>query len=396
MTTIDRSAAPAPARTARPLPAPVGVDQAPAPLRTRLERAKFAYSTRTVPAHLRRAEQLRLLTGDHTPQAGQVVLARVDEIGQHKRIESPASRRRTLFPGDEIVVAYGSRYAADQFLAVLPTDLRPCHLAAAGGLASLVVDRHAAIDEPTAITPIGVLADEHGPISLERTSAHRVLPGIGERAGRPGHRVPVIAVLGTSMNSGKTTLLAQLAHGLVAAGLEVAAGKATGTGAGNDHGLFVDAGAQRVLDFTDFGHPSTFRLDAASTRDLFLSMVDELAGGARRPDVVLVEIADGLFQGETAELLRHPAFTEVVDTVAFAASDALGAVGGVAALQDLGHVPTLVSGLLTASPLATAEARRAIEVPVVPTLDLGRPEIALPLVAELLAEGEREEAGRAS
>ena len=311
------------------------------------------------------------------------MLARVTEIGQHKPLESPASRRQALFEGDEILVAYGSRYAADQFLAMIPGDLGPCHLAAAGGLASRVVDQHDRIDEATVITPIGVVRDAAGPLTLERLAPHTAGP-------RPtvceGARVPVIVVLGTSMNSGKTTLLAQLAHGLAGAGLRVAAGKATGTGAGNDRGLFVDAGAARVLDFTDVGYSSTFGLPADRVRELFSGMVEELASGGAdgRPDVVLVEIADGLYQGETAELLAHDDFAARVDGIAFAAQDALGAVGGVGALSALDRTPLAVSGVLTASPLATAETRRALEVPVVPTLDLADPAVACEAVATVL------------
>ncbi|MGO2537899.1 MAG: DUF1611 domain-containing protein, partial [Brachybacterium tyrofermentans] len=101
--------------------------------RTPRARPTHAFSTRNVGAFLRRAQGIDLLTEGHTPQAGEVVLARVTSIGHHKRLESPVSRRQILFPGDEIVVAYGSRYAADQFLALVPEDLGPLHLAAAGG-----------------------------------------------------------------------------------------------------------------------------------------------------------------------------------------------------------------------------------------------------------------------
>lgn len=360
---------------------------APGDVRARVERAKHAFSTRNVGAFLRRAENVELITEDHIPQAGEVILARVTSLGHHKRLESPTSRRQILFEGDEIVVAYGSRYAADQFLAMIPGDLGPAHLAAAGGLASRVVDKHARISAATEIEPLGVLRDEHGPITLARAAAHSVLRGIASRADRPAHHVPVIAVLGTSMNSGKSTVLAELAHGLAAAGLTVAAGKATGTGAGNDYNHFIDAGAHRVLDFTDFGYSSTFQVPIDEVRDLFLSMADELAGGgAARPDVVLIEIADGVYQGETTRLLADAEFGRVVDRVAFAAGDSLGAVGGVGVLDSLGRRPSFVSGVVTSSPLATAEARRALDVPVVDTFDLGTAEVARHLVADLLEE----------
>ncbi|MEV0892302.1 DUF1611 domain-containing protein [Promicromonospora sp. NPDC050262] len=386
----------------RPVATPLRADAAPATVRMpdpaahRLLRAKKAYSTRFVAAAIEQDPAAFGLDTDLTraPRPGDAVLARVVTIGQHRRLESPVSRRQILFEGDEIVVAYGSRYAADQFLAVLPEDLGPCHLAAAGGLASRVVDRHAAVKDATVIEPIGLLTASGvgggGPaaatsgtatdavVNLAAYAPYRVRAA-GSVTGNAA-RVPVIAVIGTSMNSGKSTTLACLAHGLTAAGLTVHAGKATGTGAGNDAHHFVDAGASHVVDFTDFGLPSTFGLPFEDVRDVFATMADVLASpvrpGAPAPGVVLIEIADGVYQGETGRLLVDDAFRSVVDRVVFAAGDALGASGGVAALRALGCEPSVVSGVLTASPLATAEARRALDVDVVPTYDLCLPAVA--------------------
>lgn len=361
---------------------------APEPLAPRLLRAKKAYSTRFVAAAIERDPAAFDLVTDvaRAPRPGDVVLARVVSIGQHRRLESPVSRRQILFDGDEIVVAYGSRYAADQFLALLPEDLGPCHLAAAGGLASRVVDQHADVKEATVIEPVGLLSTAAGVVNLEGFAPHAVRPAPAVRGAAT--RVPVVAVVGTSMNSGKSTTLACLAHGLATAGLTVHAGKATGTGAGNDANHFVDAGAHRVVDFTDLGRPSTFGLSFEDVRDLFATMADLLAQPAEHgaPDVVLIEIADGVYQGDTRRLLTDDAFRTVVDRVVFAAGDALGASGGVAALRALGCAPSVVSGVLTASPLATAEARVALDVEVVPTYDLRLPEVAL-AAAGLAPEG---------
>jgi hypothetical protein len=208
----------------------------------------------------------------------------------------------------------------------------------------------------------------HAPLQVAGTASTRT-PGAGPR---------VVAVLGTSMNSGKSTTLACLVNGLTGAGRVVGAGKATGTGAGNDAHLFRDAGATRVLDFTDFGLPSTFRLGAADVLRVFTSLVDALA--ADGPDVVVVEIADGVYQGETGRLLADPAFAARVDHVVFAAQDALGASAGVAELRRHGLPVTTVSGVVTASPLASAEADAALDVPVTGTYDLCRPEVATALV----------------
>jgi hypothetical protein len=167
----------------------------------RLRRAKKAYSTRFL------ADCLALLPNgyelwDVEPSAGDFILARTTEIGHHPKLESPGSRRQSMFVGDEILVAFGNRYAPDQFLAVVPEDLDPCSLVAGGGLAA----------------------------------------------------------------------------------------KATGTDSGNDPWLFTHAGTQHVLDFTDFGFPTTFLTDHATVRGLLTSLIDALT--TAETDVVVVEIAD--------------------------------------------------------------------------------------------------------
>src|SRR5699024_3456341 len=188
----------------------------------------------------------------------------------------------------------------------------------------------------------------------------------------------VIAVLGTAMNSGKSTTMACLINGLTQAGRRVSAGKITGTGAGNDPMIYHDAGAQQVLDFTDFGYPTTFQLNMTQLRALTVGVIDALTD--TDTDVVVVEIADGIYQEETARLLRDDLFQGLIDQVVFAASDALGARAGVHELQSVGLRVAVASGVMTASPLATAEACMVLgDVPVIPTYDLTHPDEAAAL-----------------
>jgi hypothetical protein len=331
----------------------------------RLLRAKPAYTTRFVSELIAQdPEGFVLVSGDGVvPLAGDVLLARVHQLGQHLRIEGPDSRRATLYAGDEILVAYGDRYAPDQFESEVPGNLGLTNLAAAGGVAGHVIAAHFLMASPTEIEPLGLLADASGILTLRRCAPHPLTsPEDFENLSRV-RTPPVVGVLGTSMNSGKTTTGAAIVRGLTAAGLRVAAGKVTGTGAGGDPRLFQDSGAVTVMDFTDFGFPSTYRLEHDEIRSLLVSMIGELA--ATRPDVIVLEVADGLFQLETSRLVDDPLFGRLVDKVVFAAGEALGARAGQDLLIAKGLTPLAVSGRLTASPLATAEAVEALQVPVV-------------------------------
>lgn len=341
---------------------------------------RAAYTTRFVAAELQRNPQDFEIVrrANMVPRSGDVVIANVTELGKHTRLQSPVSRRQLMFVGQEIMVAYGHRYAPDQFLAHVPDNLGPCQLVAGGGVASEVIDQHASIDKATQLEPVGLLMRQgkvvnlldFAPLSIENESP--------QAAQIDAPRPPVIAVLGTSMNSGKSTTLGCLVNGLVNSGMQVAAGKATGTGAGNDPNLFTDAGAFSVCDFTDFGFPTTYRLDYETVRDLLVAMIREQS--ATGAGTVVIEIADGLFQGETSRLLRDPIFTAQVDRVLFSAQDALGAQAGERILLDAGLDLAAVSGVVTASPLAAKEAQAQLSTPVIGTFELCRAEVASALL----------------
>jgi len=323
-----------------------------------LEAAKRAYTTRRCNLD----ETRYLVSAGIAPRAGDLVLARVTEVGQHSGLHALSGRRATLFVGDEIIVAYGNRYAPDQFEAVVPRDLGPCQLAAGGGVAARVLASHPKMRKPTQLAPVGLLADEHGRVlNLERYAIPRV-------SGRP-RRPVTMAVVGTSMNSGKTTTAAHLVRGLRAAGLVVSAAKVTGTGAGGDPWLMRDAGAAQVLDFTDAGHASTYKLPLETLCDCIDRVLDHLSECGT--EVAVLEIADGLFQRETSALLEMPNAADYFDLLIFAAQDAMGATAGVDWLEHRGLPVAAVSGIVTASPLAAREASRAVSLPMLKLSDLG-------------------------
>lgn len=332
------------------------------------ERIQASYNCRFLAPHLEQAaERFHLVAGaEVNPQAGDVVVARVVGVHNHKRIETEHSRKAILFEDNIVLVAYGNRYAADQFLAHVPDNLDYCHLAAAGGIAAVVTESHAKVDEPTLIEPLGLLAFDDAVVNIRDYAPYVNMPRI---AAAP-RSTKVIAVLGTSMNSGKTATAASVINGLTKSGLRVGAGKITGTGAGNDRNLFIDAGGAEVIDFTDFGYGTTFQLEFDQIRDLTVNMIEQLG---RENDVVVVEIADGVYQTETARLLNDDIFQASVDKLVFSAVDALGARAGVQALLDAGLDVACAAGVMTSSPLATREATEVLShlgVPVINTFEL--------------------------
>lgn len=322
------------------------------PLPSDFDQCRQAFSTRRV----RREAAAGLLAGALRPAPGDLVLARVTELGQHRNVELLSGRKASLFPGDLLMLAYGNRYAPDQFEARVPLDLGPCDLIAGGGLASREVARHAAMSRPTQIRPLGLLADAEGRRLNLRDTA---LP---PAAGALDATVPVYVVCGSSMNAGKTYAAAMLIRGLRARGRRVAAFKATGTGSGNDLWKMHDAGACSVLDFVDAGFPSTYGVALPELERAFDSLLQaSLATGA---DAVVVEIADGLGQAETAGLLRSDTLRRSAHGLLFAAPDPFAAVAGERWLREAGLPLFAISGVVSAESEVLAEAAALVQVPV--------------------------------
>lgn len=302
-----------------------------------------------------------------TPRHGDVVLAEVTKLGYHMVLELGDGRKARLYVGDEILVAYGPRYAPDHFEAELPDDLGPCDLVAAGGVLGKVRSRNAAVSAPTQVRPLGLVAGADGrPLNVADFALAEPLPAL--------HSPPTFIVVGTSMNSGKTTTVASLVHGLTRAGLRVGAAKVTGTAAGGDPWLFRDSGAVIALDFTDVGMATTFRIPLDDLVTGACTLHSHLAGHG--VDAIVLEIADGLLQPETAALLDRPEIRTLTHGILFAASDSAGALYGMQRLQAAGHPALAVSGLLTMSPLAVREAQAVLDVPVYAPDDLQSPTLA--------------------
>jgi molybdopterin-guanine dinucleotide biosynthesis protein len=335
----------------------------------RIARAARAYAVRRA-----RGEALRALRSDLAPRSGDLVLARVTKLGQHFRLHLPNGRSKSLWPGDEIVVAYADRYAPSQFEAHVPSELGPCHLAASGGIAARVVASNAKLGKrPTELEPIGLIcADAAAPAWNVADFAARDLP-------HAPRTITTLAVVGSAMDSGKTSALAHLAKGVSRLGVRVGYAKLTGTAAGGDPWLLVDAGADPVLDFTDLGFASTSRIATPVLERVCGQLVLQLQRAGA--EVALLEIADGLFQPETAALLVSPRVRALLDGTLYASVDALGAAHGASLLRAQGHRLLGLTGMLATAPLLVREAQAATDLSVYDRSELSDPSVAAKLLA---------------
>lgn len=318
-----------------------------------LSGAKFSFVSRGVGSRALTVTNLR-----RQPAQGDLVVARVVSLGQHHALEDQHGRRVRLYVGDLVVGAFGNRYATDFYEGYVP-DGPHTHLLTAGGVIGTVASSHGRRGAPTALEVIGALADTTG-MSLNLTDVVHLNPPVADPP------PATVVVVGSSMNAGKTTTVAGIVRGWVLAGLTVGAGKVTGSGSGKDRWVYVDAGAHAIVDFLDFGMPSTFGYRTEHLITTGRHIRNELASqGATH---VALEIADGLLQPQTHELLS--ALPGFADSVLLAVTDALGAVGGLRVLDAAGVSVAALSGIVSASPLASREAEDATGLPVISPAEL--------------------------
>ncbi len=291
------------------------------------------------------------------PRVSDLVVAEVLAIGQHDKIENRDGAIMNLFVGDQIVGAFGNRYATDQFEGYVPQEIvDECDMLSIGGVFGNVTSKHNVMKTPTRLRLVGAVCNRAGiPLSLINFGI-KSLPTNGS-----GHRPEVILVIGASMNSGKTTVAGMLSRALSRAGFRVAAAKTTGTAAGKDGRFIASCGANPVVDFTDAGYPATYMLSL----DVLLDIQNRLLGHLRatKPDYIVVEVADGIYQRETEMLLESEEFRRTFDHVFFAANDSLSAECGVRCVRSHNLPLRATAGVMSQSALSIREAERATNVP---------------------------------
>jgi len=314
-----------------------------------------------------------------SPRIGDLLLCRVESLGIHGRVETTTGSRQKLYIGDRIAVALANRYATSLLEAVAEVDGEHVDMISASGLCGRVVRRAKKASNPTRLRIEAQAHLDGVPYNLRSSALAR--PNLTNE-GQPRW----IVVVGSAMDSGKTTACASIIRGLVESGHTVGAGKLSGTASARDLGSYRDAGALPFLDFLDAGWPTTV---GCTEREL-LEVVDLVTDTIRvaSVDCGVLEIADGVLQPDTEFLLgaitaHLGSSVEVVLTV----REALSAVAGSERLMSSGLDLAAVSGLLTNSPMACREAEQALRAPCVPTNELGRflatRRVASPTVAAL-------------
>jgi hypothetical protein len=300
-----------------------------------------------------------------SPRIGDLVYGEICTLGFHTALESVSARIHTIHDRTRAVLVFGNRYAPDHYEGLVPQRIGDTvDMLARSGLVGEVKCRNERISSPTKVRILGYVCDNAGEVVNTRDHV-LIQPKRPERNG-PGAKL--VLCIGTSMNCGKSYAAAACCYALSSQGKTVRAAKITGTASLKDILLMQDCGAQRVVDFSHFGFPSTYMLEIDDLMRIFRCV--DMKYGNNPKNYLVIEFADGILQRETAMLLQRPEVKSRVHKLVFCAADAAGVAGGVKILKEsFDLTPDAISGLCSSSPLAIREIRTFTELPILRSME---------------------------
>jgi hypothetical protein len=306
----------------------------------------------------------QVVLGTEIPaETGTLVVGRVlTSKTAYNKLEDVSGRMTELRPGDIIAGALGDRHALHGYSGRVPQSVQVgdrLQLLNIGGVLGVGALPAPGLGAPHEIEVLGSVTIFPG---LDRSAGRpaNIADGALERTPLPRQLPPVLTLLGTAMDAGKTTAAAVIVGGFCRRGLRVAAGKLTGVSLRRDILQMADAGAEPVTLFTDFGVVTSSPNNAPPTARAILAHLAE-----SEPDVIVLEMGDGLLGTYGVQaILDAPDLRAAMTATVLCAQDPVGAWGAQQLLADRhGSHAALVSGPVTDNPVGQSFCVETLGLP---------------------------------
>lgn len=278
---------------------------------------------------------------------GSVVVGRVlTESRSYGNIEMPTGRLAKVVRGNLVAGVLGARQALHGYMGHMPDKVEVGDVLSIlnmGGVIGVCDAPNKDLGPPMQIEILGSAVRDGKPLNIADNAIPRA-------ATLDADGPPLVLILGTSMNAGKTFAAAEIIRHWAQSGIRVAAGKLTGVAAMRDTLSMSDNGAIATASFLHCGLPST--VNAPDLAGVGRAIVRELEKS--KPDVIVLELGDGIIGGyRTRDILVDPAILSRTTARVLCAGDLVGAWGGVTYLEAIGHRPEVISGPVTDNAVGT-------------------------------------------
>lgn len=334
-------------------------------------RSVFVDKIASVAQHSNLSQELRV-AGEIPCEEGVLLAVRVlNNKSRYNQLELTSGRMATVNQGDVIVGALGHRKALRGYSGHLPERLEvgdTVQILNIGGVLGICDSANPDVGAPFNCEVLGTVL--HFPYLGERIGVPARV-GAGDTASDAPFDtlgVPVIALAGTCMDSGKTAAACAITSRLRHQGMRVAACKATGISLRRDILAMEDAGASDTMIFSDLGVVTTTALNGPSLTRRLLSAL-----AAREPDVIVIELGDGLIGAYGVDaILADAAIRNSLTAVVLCANDPVGAWGGARILSEQFDItPAIVTGPATDNAVGVDQLKARLDVPAINALTDG-------------------------
>lgn len=264
------------------------------------------------------------------PDEGLVIAVQaLDSEAKNNILETIDGRLGKLVTGDIVPAVLGKRRALKEYAGDIPSTLavgNELYWLCESGLVGEIKGINERWGVPLKVTVLGALIKNGKTINIKDFAISWKKDVIKS--------VPIIAVLATCMDSGKTTLICKLADHFHHNGLKVAGAKLTGVAFMQDPFKMKDAGIGTVMDFVDAGLSST----CGKPDDAIAAACGVIAEiNKTHPDLILAEFGDGLIgEYNVASILTHPSLKKHIIMTIVAANDLVSAWGAKLKMEEFG------------------------------------------------------------
>lgn len=279
------------------------------------------------------------LSPDIISAEGAVLIAKaLSHDTAHNVFEHADGRLGRLIEGDIIPVVLGTRQAMKEYSCVVPETVQvgdELGFMCESGLVGEIRGYNEHWGTPMKVQILGAALKDGKHIRMSDASYpfKQSLPTFK----------PLIGIVGTAMDTGKTTIITKIARHFRQTGKKLAGIKATGVGFLQDPLNMQDAGLSPVLSFMDMGIPSTCT-DADTAIRSTLGLLDHITQNAD-PDGIIVEFGDGIIgQYHVADILTHPDIQKNLRVLIVTATDYVSVWGAHKILKEHGLSIDIVSG----------------------------------------------------
>ncbi len=331
----------------------------------------FVDKVASVAQHSDLGHELRL--SEEIPcEEGVLIAVRVmNNKTRYNQLELTSGRMATVNQGDVVVGALGHRKALLGYSGHLPEALKvgsTIQILNIGGVLGICDSANPDVGAPFDCEVLGTVL--HFPYLGERIGvpARVGAKKLDENAELDTRGVPVIALAGTCMDSGKTAAACAIVSRLRHRGLRVAACKATGVSLRRDILAMEDAGAADSMIFSDLGIVATTSVNGPALTRALLSSLAEL-----QPDVIVLELGDGLLGAYGVEaILADDDIRDAFTAVILCANDPVAAWGGARILREQFDIdPAVVTGPATDNAVGIDQINERLSLPAINALSNG-------------------------